>query len=152
MSNEVMYEVNGVEYCDEELAVSILLKEEVLFVSFNRDFSYVPMKFGDVYKSGGNSIVVVVNCGDVFAWGCADAEDLAYDEIPKLYKMFAADNKWGSTKWCCIKRNQQPQEPIKNSMIKDGSWNDELEKLPENNQTKYFRMTQEEFDKDGGLV
>lgn len=139
MKNEIFYNSDGVEYCDEELAVSVLLKEGVLFIAFSRDFSYEPMKFGDVYKSGGHSIVLAVNCNDTFAWGCADAEDLRYDEIPKLYKEFEKNNKWGPTRWCCFKRNQQPQEAIKNWMIKEGSWDEELEKLPENNQTKYFR-------------
>lgn len=148
MSDDVIYEADGVEYCDEELAVSILLKEGVLFVSFNRDFSYEPMKVGDVYKSGGNTIVVVVNCSDIFAWGCSDAEDLPYNEIPKLYKMFVADTKWGSTKWCCLRRNQQPQEPIKELMIKEGSWNDDMEKLPKNRQTEYFNKTSDLNDID----
>jgi len=29
-----------------------------------------------------------VNCNDVFAWGCADAEDLPYAEIENLYRMW----------------------------------------------------------------
>ena len=148
MSNEVFFEVDGKEYCDEELAVSILLREQVLFIGFSRDFSYSPIKFGDIYKDGGHSIVVSVNCGDIFAWGCSDAEHLPYDEIPKLYKMFVADSKWGSTKWCCVRRNEQPQQPIKDSMIKDGSWDDAMEKLKENNQTAYFKMTSQLNDID----
>jgi hypothetical protein len=83
--------------------------------------------------------VVYVNANDIFAWGCADAECIGNNdgeddsEIISLYKYCKENKKWGYVKWLCLKRNFQPQRPIKQSMIKDNYWCDTLEALPKNN-------------------
>ncbi len=56
-----------------------------------------------------------VNCNDVFAWGCADSEDIKYSEIPELYDMWLKDPLWGSTVWCIKKRKIMPQKPVESS-------------------------------------
>lgn len=61
-----------------------------------------------------------VNCNDVFAWGCADAEDISYSEIPELFNMFKKDEYYGPTMWCIKKRKQMPQKPLADRMIAAG--------------------------------
>jgi hypothetical protein len=135
--DDLIYEMDGKEYFDAEQILSILLKEEVLFCAFSRDFSYDSLKIGEVYKSGGHSVVLSVLCSDIFAYACADAEDLPYDEIPKLYKEHLRNKKWGSTVWCCIRRNQKPLNKRIEQMKADGAWREELDKLPDNAYESY---------------
>lgn len=53
-----------------------------------------------------------VNCNDVFAWGCADSEELQYHEIKPLYKLWKKDPYWGPAIWCMTKRKEMPQRPV----------------------------------------
>lgn len=124
MSESVLFEVDGKEYCNEEAALSILLRDEVLFCN-ERDVVFRG-------EPSGCTTVLYVNCNDVFAWACADAEDLPNDEIGNLYKMHIADPKWGSIKWCCHRRNEQPQKPVADDMKLDGSWDESMDDLKEN--------------------
>ncbi len=112
----------GKDQCCHEYALSKLLEDDVLFAN-EFEFFY-PDK-----KSGGTTTILFINCNDLFYWGCADAENLPYDEIPKLYKMHMA-NPNGSLIWCCFKRNLQPQEPIVKRWKELGIWTPELEALP----------------------
>ncbi len=125
--DDVVYLVNGEESYDEDLAIATLLKESILFCNGRNHSCEIS---GVKYE--GNTTVLFVNCNDIFAWGCADAEDLPYKEIINLYKFWRKDRKWGAAKWCCKIRNQQPQAPVKKDMIKEGSWDEPMEKLPEN--------------------
>jgi hypothetical protein len=63
-----------------------------------------------------------VNCNDVFAWGCADAEELLYSEIQDLYDHWVKDPNWGAAVWCMKKRNELPQAPVYNMIQKSGIW------------------------------
>lgn len=123
------------EYFDEELALSELLKDGVLFCN-NRDY-------GLNSKIYGQTIVLFVLLNDVFSWGCADAEDLLTTEIEGLYNFYLKDKKCGVIKWACIKRNQKPQGPMVKYMKENGSWDETLEKLPENLYDKIFREDHE---------
>jgi hypothetical protein len=67
-----------------------------------------------------------VNCGDIFAWGCADAEDVTYAEIGELYEMWRKDHIWGAAAWCIKKRKARPQAPVEKRMIEAGYNIDEL--------------------------
>lgn len=54
---------------------------------------------------------VYVNCNDLFAWACSDAEKITPEELPEFY------NKWRKNKhypdiWCCAKRRQMPQDAV----------------------------------------
>lgn len=71
-----------------------------------------------------------VNCNDVFAWGCADAEDISLDELKRYQQL--SKTKWGDVKWVCIKRNEKPQYPMIWDMHKDGEWDEQMEALPDN--------------------
>ena len=73
-----------------------------------------------------------MNCNDVFAWACADAESITTEECVDLFKEINKDKKWGDTVWICKKRNLKPQGPIIKDMKIDGSWTDEMEALPNN--------------------
>lgn len=78
------------------------------------------------------SVICFVNCSDIFAWGCADSEsvegtDSAQSPLRDLYEMHMADPKWGSAKWCILKRKERPQRPVLRDMKADGAWfTDEL--------------------------
>ncbi len=95
-------------------------------------------------KSDGHTIVLFVLCNDIFAWGCADAEDLSLDEVEGVYKMWIKDKIWGPTKWSCLKRKEKPQDPVQKHMKRDGSWDEAMEALPENH---YDAILKEEYDK-----
>jgi len=124
--------MNEDKYFDEENALSALLKDGILFCN-ERNYSSTPGG-----PSEGLTIVLFVICNDIFAWGCADAEDLPISELENLYKMWLKNNKWGSTKWCCIRRKEKPQRPAVELMKKDGAWDDELECLSENRYDALF--------------
>jgi hypothetical protein len=113
---------DGKEVCDEEIALSILLKENVLFAN---SFRFL---YDNEDTIQPETIVLFVNCNDLFWWATADAESIRIDEVSDLYKMWS-DKKWGSMKWCCKKRKMQPQEPIKIDMKKDGVWESWMDKL-----------------------
>ena len=125
------YEIEDDDY---DLMVLELLKNNVLLVN-SRNYNY---NFSNTET--GHTLVLFVICSDVFAWGMADAEDISLSELPTLYNMDKVDKKWGSTKWCCIKRNEQPQKPVREMMQKEGVWDDNMEKLPVN---RYDTMCKE---------
>ena len=95
-------------------ALAVLLADGDVFINTDKD----------------GRLVLYMNCNDVFAWACADGEPLEYSEIEAFYR--ASRDKWGSTKWVCVKRNQQPQPPIVRDMKKEGAWDDVMEALPAN--------------------
>ncbi len=122
--DEVIFEINGKEECDDELAIAYLLKNKVLFCNNAKD---------------PETICLYVNCSDVFAWGCSDAENITTDEILYLYKEVKKNPRWGSTIWVCLKRNEQPQDPIVADMKKEGFWTEQLESLPKNKVDEFVR-------------
>lgn len=113
---EVFFDYDGGKVINEEMALAVLLKEEVLFSNTGSD----------------KTIVLYVNCNDVFMWGCADAEDITTDQIESLYNLHFENKKWGTMKWACINRNLQPQSPIVRDMKIDKYWDDILEGLRPN--------------------
>lgn len=87
------------------------------------------------------TIVVFVRCSDLFAWGVADDEEIKNDgkwtadesnELFRLTKYVIENEKWGADKFCCWKRNLQPQEPVIEDMKAEGVWDDFMESLPKN--------------------
>lgn len=69
-----------------------------------------------------DSITLHVICNDIFAWACADSEDITYSQIGDLYEMWQKDPMWGTAAWCIKKRKQMPQKPVLDRMTKAG-WN-----------------------------
>jgi len=125
----------GEEWFDTELGLALLLKDGVLFANSRRYLD--PEMFGG--KPQEETIVLFVNCNDVFAWGTAEAEAIAYDEVPKLYKSWRADKVWGSTRWCCLKRGEQPQAPVAEDMKKAGAWDAAMDALKPNHYDAFCR-------------
>lgn len=138
--DEIIYTIDGKEEIFEEDALAKLLQDNVLFVNQNKVLEYN----GEI--SNEYTITLYVNCSDVFAWGCADAMPLPCDELINLYKAWKSNNIWGSAIWCCKRRNEQPQAPVKKKMIDLGIWTEELEKLPENQYNKYLKSITTKFE------
>ncbi len=70
-----------------------------------------------------------VNCNDLWMWACADALPLPVGQIEEFYRAWKANRV---THWSCKQRNMQPQRPVILKMKNEGTWDDELEKLPKN--------------------
>lgn len=115
---------------DEEQALAWLLKYEYLLVTNIK-----------TYK-GEYTVALMVNVSDIMAWGVAEAEPIEFcdnygepDEptpIIDYFKLVTSKGYYGTVEWVCKKRNQQPQKAVKNRMINDGYWSDEMEALPPN--------------------
>lgn len=118
------YEMNGEEVCQEEPALAQLLAAGELFANGR--------KYLECGEPADETTVLFVQCNDIFAWGCADAESLPFDEIGNLYRMWHADKSWGTAKWCALRRKQQPQGPVIQRMKQDGSWDEMMESLGPN--------------------
>ena len=110
---------------EEGQALARLLAEGIIFLNNHYWENGWP-------EEARNKTSLNVNCNDIFAWACADAETIDYKDIKSLYDCWYANNTWGQAIWCAIRRNQKPQQPIIEAMKKDGVWTDELEALGEN--------------------
>lgn len=107
-----------------EAMVAKLLDDEILFVS----------------SSKSQTVELFVICNDVFAWGCADGEDILPDEIPNLFERVQKYGLIGAVHWCCVKRGEKPQPPLEKIMRERGEWIAELDDLKTNS---YFLRCQE---------
>ena len=67
-------------------------------------------------------ISVAVNCSDVFVLAYADAEELPYDQIETLWRMYRQDPKWGTDVWCMQRRKQMPHQLIEKVIREGGLW------------------------------
>lgn len=65
---------------------------------------------------------LIVNCSDVFAWACGDAEPLPFSQIENLYRMWRKDPEFGAEVWCMIQRKQMPQKPVESKIRAAGIW------------------------------
>ena len=119
---------------EESKALARLLADDVVFLNnhwWAKDWPEEAQKITSLN----------VNCNDVFAWACADAEEMEYSEIRALYDLWDKDRDWGAAKWCAIKRNQKPQPPVIASMKKSGSWDAVMEALGSNTQDAEVQAT-----------
>lgn len=100
---------------ENDMALAHLLMNEVVFVnSFHwRD---------DLPAEDRKNVAIFVNCSDVFAWACSDAEVLPSGQIESLYRMWKRDQSMGPAVWCAIQRNQMPQKPVEDAIRKAGIW------------------------------
>lgn len=117
---------DGKKEPDNEAMVAKLLDDGVLFLNSR--------KYYCEHAKGlmPETLVLFVLCNDTFAWGCADAEEVTTEELPKLFEMHEKDPVYGSIRWVCIKRGEKPQKPIADRMRTSVSWDEEVEKLAEN--------------------
>lgn len=128
IERDYYFDIDGKKFPNEEAMAAWLLDNGCLFLNSRK---YVDNWKGKE-ETQPETLVMFLNCNDVFAWACADACEVTSDELPRLFDMARADEKYGAIKWACIKRNLQPQKPLKDKMIKDGVWTEELDKLPPN--------------------
>lgn len=115
---------DGTELCREELALSILLKEGVLFCN-ERETIFQ----GEKEES---TVVLYVICNEVFCPIAADAESLKVNEIGNLYKIFKEHGHTGVYKWCCIQRGEQPSYNVVQEFKDANIWDEQMEKLRPN--------------------
>ncbi len=113
---------------DEELALAEMLIAGKLFAN-DKQYSNNQYDRNDIT---GRTIVLFVNCSDMFAWGCADAEDLPYTEIKSLYEWFKKNATWGTVIWCMKQRNEKPQRPVVEAMVEEKAWEPWMDALPQN--------------------
>jgi len=81
----------------------------------------------------------LVITSDYFAWGCADADEIALDDLNNLFFLVLADRRYGSVRWACLKRNEKPQFPLEKQMREAGAWDEVMEALPPNKYDQYRR-------------
>lgn len=79
-----------------------------------------------------NNELLLVNCNDVFAWGCADAEPISLLDIPDVYQ--ASKTMYGIVKWVCKRRSLQPQKPYIKAIKNGNEWDESMEALPKNSE------------------
>ena len=126
-------------YFDEDEAILQLLAEGILFSNYRTHSSDDKKLTND-----GKTIVLFLNCNDVFAWACADAEDVSsIEELKSLYDYCEKYGAWeGSTIWVCMKRKQKPQSPVEKMLKDNNTWPIELDTIEEN---KYDLIMNEEY-------
>jgi hypothetical protein len=122
-----------------EKAIAQLVSNDVLFSNF-RTYSYNK----DKLTNDGTTIVLFANCSDVFAWGCADAEDVSSEE--ELKSLYDYCEKYGGyegrTIWACMKRKEQPQEAVAKYLKERNCWPKELDSLHE---SRYDILVRENY-------
>lgn len=127
-------------WADESAMIVHMLLDETLWT---REAHYVFNK-GSKFEDSGEGIVVFVNCNDVFAWGCADAEELPHDEVVNLFMEWHKSNRWGPVRWVCFRRNEKPQAPVARDMKAAGAWDERMEALPDNRYDAFLRKRKEQ--------
>lgn len=105
------------EYSAWEYAIGEMLMEDVIFTNTDKN----------------NNLILLVNINDIFAWACADCEQIEYgEEILDLYSLWKQYDYYGIVIWASYKRKMLPQDPIVNDMKKNGIWDNSMEKLEPN--------------------
>jgi len=144
-SNYSVEELKNKLYWSEELSLSLLLKEEKVFLNSHWWFS--TKKQNEYHKPIANpwpevacdTFSINVNCNDVFAWGCADAEECFYSDLETLYAHHVVDKDNGCIVWCIKKRGLLPQKPVYDQIQAKGIWNLDSLDLEENGYDKAMR-------------
>lgn len=95
---------------DERLAH--LLINYVVFLSGPED--------GMLQPDQSEGVCIYVNVNDTFAYACADAERLSFNQLNHLYKAWRANPVWGSTAWAISVRKQEPIPPIVGRLSLEG--------------------------------
>lgn len=122
---------------DDSAALTQLVAEDRIFVNYRRyvvnDFHREPLPPGTEQISDHPTMVVFVNCSDVFAWGTADSEQIRSEtDLKRLVAHLRRDPAYGSVKWACQTRDEQPQAPWIQLLKEAGAWTKQLDDLPPN--------------------
>ena len=76
---------------------------------------------------------IFFNSSDLFAWGCADCEEITSDDmLRELYDIWKVKGDNGLSVWLCKKEGMQPQWPVEKDWRRLGIWDNELENLKPN--------------------
>lgn len=103
-------------------------------------------------EDGGHTAGIFMLVNDVFGYAVSDVEPITVDtyfseneesEVINLYNHIKTDPKFGWLKWLCLKRGEQPINPLKNQMIEAGSWSEDMENLRLNYSEEYFKLQAE---------
>lgn len=100
---------------DNKLALAFLLAKDCVFLN---SYWWEDKWPEDAQKR----TAICVNCNDIFAWGCADAEDMFYSELRDLWEHYIKDPEWGTAVWCMKRRKLMPQPPVEDRIRKAGIW------------------------------
>jgi len=124
-------------YFDEDEAILQLLSDGILFSNF-RTYSSDDKKLAN----DGKTIVLFMICNDVFAWSCADAEDVSsIEDLKSLYDYCEKYGAWeGSAIWVCMKRKQKPQRPVVKMLKDKNAWPIELDTLQDNRYDTFYNI------------
>lgn len=123
---------------DERAALAALLLAEKVFLNARH-----------WCETDKEHIAVCVNCNDVFAWGCADAEDLPYAEIENVWRMWRKDPAWGTDVWCIQRRKEMPQKPVEKAIREAGIWDLDAMGLEPNVTDDYVKAVLAKAVRDG---
>lgn len=100
---------------EAEQALAMLLLNEVIFLNSHH--------WEDEWPAEARATAYLgVNCNDVFAWGCSDAEGAGYADLETVYRYWRKDPSWGPSVWCMIKRREMPQRPVEKRIREEGIW------------------------------
>lgn len=97
MGRTYYYNIDGKLVPDEESMAAYLIDEGVLFVN-SRDYKDK--------MSSGHTLVLFININDVFGPG-ADAEDVTYEELPKVYDLYQEKGYQGIIEFVGQKRGYE---------------------------------------------
>lgn len=98
-----------------DAALAIMLLNEVVFTNEHHWRSDWP-------EEARRTTALCVGCNDVFAWGCADAEDMTHRDVDEVFGFWEKDPHWGAAVWCMIRRRELPQRPVAERIRKAGVW------------------------------
>lgn len=106
--------------CDVKTALAQLLAADVVFPN-----SRVYLQENG--EKAEETIVLFINCNDLFYWGCADAECFTYEEVAAVWEAWRDERL---SRWVCLRRKMRPQTPIEKEWREEGRWDEALEALP----------------------
>lgn len=121
--NKFWLNVDGEKHPNHEAMLAYLLQQDVLFCN-----SRVYLE-EDLKAQGKETIVLFINCNDVFGPG-ADAEELTLAEVPVLFELERDKDFHGIVEFVAKKRKLRPVSDIVAGMQQKGHWTPELEALP----------------------
>lgn len=111
--DDIEYTYNNKSHFEKDKALAYLIMNDVVFLNSKWYKKELP-------ENERDSINVIVNCNDIFAWACSDGEDLPYNEIPNLYELCKKYPSWGGALWCMIQRKEMPQDAVADAMRESG--------------------------------
>lgn len=138
ISEEMIFEEND--------ALAHLLATGQVFISdhwWKGEKKYLPEGVEPWPDAACKSFSINANCSDVFCWACADAEEVLFAELQDLYDHYLKDKTWGTAVWCIKKRNEMPQPPVYEAIMKCGIWDLDSMGLQENSSEKFNREQKE---------